>query len=440
VTGQDAWTRLRRGTGAVALGAAILLGTSGCAWISRASQSAAGDPADSRTPTASDPAISADGRYVAFDSFAGNLAPTAEYGGVFVRDTRANRTEAVSLRANGTVDDFADSPTISDDGRFVAYVSDGDGIVAGGTDRFSQVYVRDRFLATTTRVSTKPNGNQGTDDSDDPSISGNGRWIAFASDSGGLVRNDLNGSTDVFVRDQLTGVNQRISVDAAGGELELGGDSPSIDRDGDMVAFVTGEQLVAADTNVWDDVYVRNLTTSAITLVSGAPGGAAANSGSMQPEISADGRQVAFASAATNLDGLPDANGAFDVFVRDLGSGTTTRVSTSIAGAAAQGRSDQPSISQDGRFVSFESTAADAVAGDTNGMPDAFVRDRTTGKVARLSTDQLGEQLPQGGDAAELSADGTSVTFRSVSPITGQTPSAFAQLYVRATVPSGTPR
>ncbi len=99
-----------------------------------------------------------------------------------------------------------------------------------------------------------------------------------------------------------------------------------------------------------------------------------------------------------------------------------------------------PSISGDGRFVTFESNAADVVAGDTNGVQDAFVLDRTTGKRARLTTDQLGQQLPTGGDDAVVSADGTSVTFRSTSSITGQTPTDVPQLYVRATVPSGTPR
>jgi Tol biopolymer transport system component len=425
----------------VALGAALTIATTGCAWISRASVSETGDAAEVTTPTSSRPAISADGRYVAFDSFAGNLAPTAEYGGVFVRDTRANTTEPVSVRRDGSVDDFADSPTISGDGRYVAYVSDGDGIIAGGNDRFSQVYVRDRLLRTTARVSTKPNGNQGTDDSDTPSISRDGRWIAFESDSGGLVTNDLNGSTDVFVRDQLTGTNRRISVDAAGGELEYGGDSPSIDGNGNLVAFVTSEQLVAADTNVWDDVYVRNLATNAITLVSAGTGGAPANGSNAAPAISADGRSVSFESTATNLDGVaPVGTGVWNVFVRDLATGATKRVSSSVAGAAAHGTSTEASISGDGRFVSFESTAPDVVADDTNGAVDAFVLDRSTGKVARISTDQLGAQLPAGGDDATLSADGTSVTFRSTSPITGQAPSPFAQLYVRATVPSGTPR
>src|SRR3954447_23575791 len=174
MTGRHAWTRVRSGMRVLALGAILTIATAGCAWISRASQSSTGDAADASAPTATAPAISADGRYVAFDSFAGNLTPTAEDGGVFVRDTRAGTTQAVSLRRDGSVDDFADSPTISGDGRYVAYVSDGDGIVAVGNDNFSQVYVRDRLLGTTTRVSTKPNGNQGTDDSEDPSISRDG--------------------------------------------------------------------------------------------------------------------------------------------------------------------------------------------------------------------------------------------------------------------------
>ncbi len=281
--GGDARTRVRRGAGVLALGAALVVGTSGCAWIARVSVSDTGAAADVVTPTSSLPSISADGRYVAFDSYAGTLAPTAEDGGVFVRDTRAGTTEPVSIRLDGSVDDFADAPSISGDGRLVAYVSDGDGIIAGGNDRFSQVYLRDRVTHVTSRVSTKPNGNQGTDDSGSPSISRNGRWVAFESDSGGFVTNDTNESTDVFVRDLQTGTNRRVTVDAAGNQIDDGGDSPSIDGDGGVVAFVTDEQLVAADTNVWDDVYVRNLTTNALTLVSGGLGGAAANNPEREP-------------------------------------------------------------------------------------------------------------------------------------------------------------
>jgi Tol biopolymer transport system component len=175
--------------------------------------------------------------------------------------------------------------------------------------------------------------------------------------------------------------------------------------------------------------------------VSAGTGGAPANGSNAAPAISADGRSVTFESTATNLDGVaPVGTGVWNVFVRDLATGATKRVSSSVAGAAAHGTSTEASISGDGRFVSFESTAPDVVADDTNGAVDAFVLDRSTGKVARISTDQLGAQLPAGGDDATLSADGTSVTFRSTSPITGQAPSPFAQLYVRATVPSGTPR
>ena len=398
------------------------------------------EPADFRTPTSSAPSISADGRYLAFDSFASNLTPNAEDGGVFVRDTRAGTTEAVSIRADGTVDDFADSPAISGDGRYVAFVSDNNGLVAGGNGNFYQVFVRDRVARVTTRISSKINGNQGTDDSDAPSLSYDGRYVAFESDSPGLVTADTNESTDVFVRDRYLGSTRRVSVDAAGAQVENGGESPSIDGTGTVVAFTSSDELVPNDTNVWEDVYARNLATNTMQLVSRGSGGAPANGSSRSPVVSANGRYVAFVSSATNLDGLADTNGASDVFIRDLWTGTTVRASRSSTVALAHGDSGAPSISGDGQFVSFESIAPDLVGNDTNGVMDTFVFDRTTGANSRVSTDQLGAQLPEGGSGAVLSSDGRSVTFCSDAQIPGQTPAADGQLYVRLTVPSATPR
>ncbi len=131
---------------------------------------------------------------------------------MLVRDTRAGTNSAASVRANGTIDDFADTPAISGDGRYVAFVSDDRDLVAGGNDNFYQVFLRDRTTGVTTRVSSKPNGNQGTDDSDSPSLSYDGRYIAFESDSAGLVAGDTNDWTDVFVRDRATNTIRRVSL------------------------------------------------------------------------------------------------------------------------------------------------------------------------------------------------------------------------------------
>ncbi len=415
------------------------LALSGCAWISRASVSSTGEPGDYPAPAISPPAISADGRYIAFDTFAGNLVPGAADGGVFVRDTRARTISAASVRADGTVDDFADTPAISGDGRYVAFVSDDKDIVPGGNDKFYQVFLRDRTTGVTSRVSSKANGNQGSDDSDAPSLSYDGRYVAFESDSPGLVPGDTNQWTDVFVRDRVTNTMRRVSLTSTGAEADSGGESPSISGNGNVVAFSSDDALVASDTNTVTDIYVRNIAANTTTLVSVATSGARSNGASASPAISANGRFVAFTSSATNLDGIPDTNNAPDVFVHDLLAGTTQRASLSAAGGLAHGAAAQPSISGDGRFVSYDSVAPDAVAHDTNGIADAFVLDRATATTSRVSTDQLGAELPEGGTRAVLSADGRFVTFASDAQITGQPHSATGQLYVRLTVPSATP-
>ncbi len=424
---------------AVAVAGGLVLALSGSAFVTRASVSNTGAPADYVTPSFTDSSISTDGRYIAFDSGADNLARGATNGGVFVRDTHGGTTAAVSLRTNGTVDDSADTPAISGDGRFVAFVSDTKDVVPGGNGKFSQVFLRDRTLGVTTRVSTKTNGNQASDDSDKPSLSRDGRYIAFESDSPGLVAGDFNGWTDVFVRDRVTNTTKRVSLMSTGAEAFLGGESPSISSNGKMVAFVSFDSLTSNDTNFSPDVYLRNLSANTTTLVSVATNGTIANDASTAPGISGNGRFVVFTSAATNLDGIADTNAGTDVFVRDLVAGTTQRVSLSSTGGLAHGAAIRPGISSNGRFVSYESTAADAVAGDTNGVPDTFVYDRNTGLTTRMSTDQSGAQLPAGGTQPEISADGRIVAFASTAQITGLRASTTGQLYTRLRVPENTP-
>jgi Tol biopolymer transport system component len=430
--------RLIAGVGvvAIALGGWASAAAADSAWVTRASESASAQPADYTTPSFSPPAISDDGRYVAFDSFASNLAAGAVDGGVFVRDTRARTTAAASVRANGTVDDLADSPAISGDGRFVAFVSDDKDIVPGGNDNYFQVFLRDRTTGVTTRVSTKTNGNQASDESGLPSLSGDGRYIAFESDSPGLVAGDTNDWTDAFVRDRVTNTTKRVSLTSTGAEADVGGGEPSISTNGQVVAFSSSDLLTPADTNIVGDIYVRSTAANTTTLVSLATNGTIANGASSAPRISGNGRVVAFTSMATNLDGIVDTNDATDVFVRDLVAGTTQRVSVSSTGGLALGAASHPTISSNGRFITYESTAANAVVGDTNGVADVFVFDRNNGQTSRVSTDQSGTQLPLGGTRPVISADGRIVAFATASPITGLAPAAFGQLYVRLRAPA----
>jgi hypothetical protein len=259
----------------------------------------------------------------------------------------------------------------------VAFESPATNLVAGDTNASSDIFVRDRVSGTTERVSIDSNGVEGNSGSNNPSISANGRFVAFWSGASNLVAGDTNSSFDVFVHDRQSGTTERLSVDSVGLQGNDDSFSPSISADGRFAAFYSNAtNLVAGDTNGQPDVFVRDRVNGTTELVSVATNGTAANSYSHYPAISADGRFVAFHSNASNLV-LGDTNGAIDVFVHDRQLGTTERVSVDTYGAQANSLySYSASISADGRFVAFWSDAWNLVANDTNGSWDVFVRDR----------------------------------------------------------------
>src|SRR5205814_1263965 len=197
--------------------------------------------------------------------------------------------------------------------------------------------------------------------------SADGRFVAFAAWARNLAPGDTNGFGDVFVHDRGTGVTERLSVDGAGTEANDTIHQPAISADGRFVAFVSAAtNLVPGDTNGLSDVFVHDRRTRRTERVSVDSAGTQADGASASPALSADGRFVAFSSSATNL--VPgDTNGQADVFVHDRRTGTTERVSVDSAGTGANGWSERPSISADGRFVAFCSYATNLVPRDTNG-------------------------------------------------------------------------
>jgi Tol biopolymer transport system component len=277
-------------------------------------------------------------------------------------------------------------PAISADGRFVVFLSDSTNLVPGDTNGENDVFVHDRRTRTTTRVSMGPDGIQGNGNSIPdvgspfPTISGNGRFVAFTSLASNLVPGDTNDAADVFVRDRRRETTRRVSVRSNGAQAKGGSFNPSISGDGRLVAFTSNaSNLVKGDRNDVIDVFVRDLRTGTTRRVSVGPLGREANDGSFstQKAISADGRFVTFISSASNL--VPDdTNGVSDVFVHDLHTGRTSLVS--VGADDEQGNEASggllTGISSDGRFVAFFSLASNLVPGDTNEAGDVFVRDR----------------------------------------------------------------
>jgi archaellum component FlaF (FlaF/FlaG flagellin family) len=327
------------------------------------------------------PSISSDGRFVAFDSSASSLVwgDTNNAYDIFVHDRQTGQTTRVSvdsLGVQGNSDSFL--PSISSDGRFVTFNSPASNLVPGDTNGYWDVFVHDRQAGQTTRVSVDSGGLQGNLHSYSwrPSISSDGRFVAFSSEASNLVPGDTNDDGDIFVHDRQTGQTTRVSVDSGGVQGNRSSDPPSISSDGRFVAFSSNaSNLVPGDTNNRHDAFVHNLQTDQTTLVSVDSGGVQGSDHSYFPSISSDGRFVAFESNASNL--VPgDTNAWPDIFFHDQQTGQTTRVNVDSGGLQGNSTSERASISSEGRFVAFFSFASNLVPGDTNGASDIFVHDR----------------------------------------------------------------
>jgi len=361
-------------------------------------------------------AISADGRYVTFWSWASDLVPgdTNNRSDIFVRDRRTGRTTRISVASDGTQGNGDSAvPAISVDGRYVAFDSNASNLVSGDTNGTADIFVRDRWANTTTRVSVAGDGGQANRESFSPAISASGRYVVFWSYASNLVPGDTNGLPDIFVRDRLTGATTRVNVATDGAQANGFSFSPAISADGRYVTYDSGaSSLVPGDTNNVDDVFVRDRQTGTTTRVSVGGDGAQGNGPSRGAAISADGRYVTFGSEASNLVS-GDTNDVGDVFVRDQRAGTISRVSVAGDGTQANSFSGQPSISADGRYVAFWSFASSLVPGDTNNEVDVFRRDRWAGATTRVSVGDDGAQGDRGSYYPAISADGRDISFTS---------------------------
>lgn len=368
------------------------------------------------------PAISAEGRYVAFESRATNLVSGDTNGrqDIFVHDRETEETTRVSVASDGSqANGYSEAASISGDGQRIAFASAASNLVISDTNRVWDVFVRDRETGQTTRVSVASDGGQGNANALWPAISADGRYVAFDSRASTLVISDTNRATDVFVHDLETGETTRVSVGPEGGEGNDDSMFSSISADGRLVAFVSqANNLVVEDNNGFDDIFVHDRHTGETSLVSVASDGSQAQCRwrlcSWHPAISADGRYVAFVSYADNLvDG--DTNHTADVFIHDRQHGETRRVS--VASDGSQGSYAQaPALSGDGRLVTFWSYASNLVSDDANGwVADVFIRDREMSRTSLASISSSGVQGNAGSRASAISVDGCCVAFGSAA-------------------------
>jgi Tol biopolymer transport system component len=282
------------------------------------------------------------------------------------------------------------------------------------TNAVTDVFVRDRLTGVTRRVSVGRDGAQADLESRCAAISADGRYVVFTSEATNLVPGDTNGFPDAFVRDLVRGTTRRVSVGIGGAQAESGGSAwCAISADGHVIAFGSGAtNLVPDDTNGVTDVFVRDLTSGVTERVSVGTGGQQGDQFSFSPALSADGRYVAFTSYASTLVG-GDTNAASDVFLHDRMKGTTRRVSVGPGYRQADGPSDNASISADGRYIAFTSWSSNLVDGDTNNFGDVFVRDRRAGVTERVSVGPAGVEGDGDSFSTAMSADGRVVAFES---------------------------
>jgi Tol biopolymer transport system component len=309
-------------------------------------------------------------------------------------------------------------PAVSADGRYIVYESVARNLVPGDTNGLPDIFVRDTQTGTTSRVSVTSTGAQIDQSSTKPTISADGRYVAFVSFGSNIVPGDPNYLGNVFVRDRVAGTTVRVGPPVGDTQFSNADAYPSISADGRYVVFVTPSSLVPADTNApYDrDVYVWTRATGALELVSVSPSGGAGDIASFHADISDDGRYVAFSSGASNLV-AGDTNGNYDTFVRDRLTNTTRRISVSATGAEGNRYSEMVNITGDGRYVVYGSSASNLVAGDFNNAVDAFLHDRVTGQTEMVSLSPSGEQYPEVGYDPAVSADGRYVTFTARAPI-----------------------
>lgn len=361
--------------------------------------------------------IATGGRYVAFRSGATNLVPgdTNRRHDVFVHDLSTGAVSRVSVSSTGAQQsDYATGPAISADGRYVAFGS-GDASLAPGAPA-GGIWRHDRLTGETIQIAALPNQSLTA-----PAISGDGNVVGYTSTVTDYCdpHTSICGWNQVFVHDVAAGTTEMVSVSTSG-ERAKGGhaNTPSLSYDGRYVVFESSAWTLAPgegfELDPTIDAFLRDRATGTTTRISRNVSGLAPGGHSRFPTISADASTIAFTSYASDL--VPgDTNGKADIFVFERASETITRASVTAGGAQSNGHSDDADLSADGRFVAFDTSASNLIPFDTNGRQDIVVRDRTTGAIS-FGTRFDGDGQPDNGSwRPSISGDGRLTVYDSTA-------------------------
>ncbi len=346
------------------------------------------------------PFITPDTRYIVFVSNAYNL--TAKSNGiynVYLKNTATGAVTLISSDSNGNPGThYSWNGAVSNNGRFVAFYSWATNF--GFNNTKYNVYLKNVQTGTLTMISTDAYGNEGNnhsyEDGFPPAISSDSRYVAFTSKATNLVPGDTNGKTDIFLKDIKTGALKIVSTNASGRQANGSSGQPIMSANGRyLVFFSLASNLVKRDPNRKADIFIKNIQTGGITRVSTSSSNKQSNGFSSRPAISSNGRYITFASSASNLVSK-DTNSSTDIFLKDRKTNKTILVSTNSKGQQTTGKATTlnvvSSVSDNGRYVGFTSAAKNLVPADTNGYWDVFVKDTRKGHVWRVSTNVYGNQ------------------------------------------------
>ncbi len=357
--------------------------------------------------------LSADGRYVAFSSNATNLVlnDNNDKKDIFVKDRRSGTMQLVSINSDGTQGNSdSTNPSISDDGRYITFESFSDTLTSGDTNSKTDIFLHDRQNHTTILVS-KNGSTESNDHSIRANISANGRYIVFKSDASNLVADDDNDRQDIFLKDMNTDTIELISIASDGtqanGQVNM---SATVSADGRYVSFRSNSSsLTSVDLNSKPNIFLRDRTAQTTTCISVPYDGSVIDGYTYNPTISDDGSSVVFESRATNLV-AGDTNGYNDIFVYSLATQEISRITANSNNDHSYGTS----ISANANFIAYRSGASSIVTGDTNSLFDAFIYDRDANVTTRVNLNNESEQALGGTTYnPSISADGSTVAYMS---------------------------
>ncbi|MEA2025094.1 MAG: calcium-binding protein, partial [Chloroflexota bacterium] len=362
--------------------------------------------------------ISANGNSVAFMTAADNLDPGDSNASpdVYLRNVARGKTKIVSVSSSGVNGDGdSEGPAISASGRFIVFASGAHNLIDGRWLPSWQIYLRDRAKGRTFLVSKNSAGGRANDMSFNPEISADGRYVVFESNATNLTGKGTKGAQQIYLRDRKLRKTFLISQNNVGKAGNSYSGQPQVSANGRFVAFMSwATNLTSKDTNLFDQIYLRDRKLKRTFLISQHKG-KAANNETYDPRMSADGRFVVFASIASNL-AAADTNGKRDIYLRDRAKGKTKRVSLNWKGRQLWGSSGSPDLSDNGRRIVFASGAKNTIKGGLSGaFEHVFRRDLATGKVKLVSRSNKGGQGNGPSRMPRISADGRYVTFTSAA-------------------------